>query len=129
MNGPVYGRFTGNARLRLRCQEMTPNHLATGNKHFITPFVVVLQFIRPPPLGSRINQQHHSKRCNNIYLSGGRLSSILIVSIWMPRKVSWQLGPCAAIGTPSSLQAVRVRCIAIVHSAVSGGPNNRKSSR
>ena len=65
-------------------------------------------------------------------LSGGRLSSILIVSIWMPRKVSWQLGPsvlCAAIGTPSSLQAVRVRCIAIVHSAVSGGPNNKKSSK
>ena len=38
-------------------------------------------------------------------LSGGRLSSMRMVSIWMPRNVSWQLGPSvlwAATGTPSS---------------------------
>ena len=32
MNGPVIRTMHGeNAHLRLRCQEMTPNHLATGN--------------------------------------------------------------------------------------------------
>ena len=62
-------------------------------------------------------------------LSGWRLSSILLVSIWMPRNVSWQLGPsvlCVATGTPSSRHVSKVHCSTWAQVDVPGGPNSRK---
>lgn len=56
---------------------------------------------------------------------------IFMVSIWIPRKVSWWLGLsvlCDAMGTPSSLYAEGVCCSATEHSSMHGGPKRRKLS-
>ena len=48
VNGPVYRRCTGKG---LRCQEMMPNHLATGYKSIRTYLIDMLRFMDTPPSG------------------------------------------------------------------------------
>ena len=49
VNGPVYGRCTGKG---LHCQEMMPNHLATGYKSIRTYLIDMLRFMDTPPSGA-----------------------------------------------------------------------------
>ena len=52
VNGAVTDGAREKVRLRLRYQEMTPNHLATGYKSIRTYLIDMLRFMDTPPLGA-----------------------------------------------------------------------------
>ena len=75
--------------LRLRCQEMTPNHLATGYKSIRTCLIGMLRFMDTPPLIGVVNiylLQNGSRmaraRTSNSMGTGPGCPGVGLESVW-----------------------------------------------